>query len=141
MFNDCLRDPLAFQTSLLCVSSHLALLKRSKEESSLCAAMHVESMRMINARLADSEQSVSNATLAAVARVALFEVGALVSAKAIRFWFVDMYAAKSPFVLQAVTGKSTRVHMDGMEKMIALRGGLEAMKDPNFGRLPTLIMW
>lgn len=76
-FNDALRDPLALHGSLLCVSSHLDLLRHTDMSESNC--MHIETMRIINERLADPEMSISNATIATVASVALYEVTPLIS--------------------------------------------------------------
>lgn len=71
-FNEALRDPLAFYGSLLCVSGHLELLRHTDMSESNC--MHIETMRLINERLADPEMSISNTTIATVASVALYEV-------------------------------------------------------------------
>ncbi|CAD6577550.1 MAG: hypothetical protein ASARMPRED_008317 [Alectoria sarmentosa] len=94
-------DPLLFLATLNYAAAHLDVV-HGRQSSPRTIAQKGQIIRLINMRLQDSAETVSNTTIGAVA----------------------MFAA-----METTTGNQhdLSVHMDGLDKMVTIRGGLQQL--------------
>jgi hypothetical protein len=114
-----LTDPALFNSILFVGAQFKATIYGQKERPS--AVNHLkETIRILNERLQDPLQEISDSTISAVASIALIEVSA------------PHFCSKDTptYFQQQSTGNQAnwRIHIRGIRRMVEMRGGLSAFE-------------
>jgi hypothetical protein len=116
-FNHAISDSALFHGTMVHAASHKALAVPTSNSGRLAIIqMKREPIKIINERLANPVSGISDVTIGAVTLLVLFEN-------------------------QEGSVELSNIHMDGLEKMINLRGGLQALGTTFSGVLRRKVLW
>lgn len=113
-------DPGIFHSTMLHSAAHNAMLS-GRNDFGDPNLIKWNAVRIVNERLQDPVLSISDLTMGAVVALALFEVGV----RRITFSHVHYTSDSSLNQNQAANVEISTLHIDGLYKMVQLRGGLQ----------------